>query len=83
MLMLLVHSCIVLPLKSMKSMIIIENPLHEPESMLGRAAAPAEIAACVLFLVSDDASYVTGTCLFADGGETSMGSNRPMKPSDD
>jgi hypothetical protein len=28
-----------------------------------------------------DASFVTGACLFADGGETAMGSNRPMKPS--
>jgi hypothetical protein len=28
-----------------------------------------------------DASFVTGACLFADGGETAIRSNRPMKPS--
>jgi NAD(P)-dependent dehydrogenase (short-subunit alcohol dehydrogenase family) len=33
-----------------------------------RPATADEIAACAAFLVSDDASYVTGTTLFADGG---------------
>ncbi len=35
---------------------------------LGRIAAPAEIAACCLFLASEDASFVTGAVLIADGG---------------
>lgn len=35
---------------------------------LKRMAAPEEIAACAEFLVSDDASFVTGAVLVADGG---------------
>ena len=35
---------------------------------LGRFAQPEEIAAAALFLVSDDASYVTGQSIIVDGG---------------
>jgi NAD(P)-dependent dehydrogenase (short-subunit alcohol dehydrogenase family) len=37
---------------------------------LNRIAAPEEIARAILFLVSPDASYVTGTAVAVDGGRT-------------
>lgn len=35
---------------------------------VARMAQPREIAAAAVWLVSDDASYITGSCLAADGG---------------
>lgn len=38
------------------------------QTMLGRLGQPEEIAKVALFLASDDASYVTGTVISANGG---------------
>ena len=37
---------------------------------LGRLGTTTDVAKSVLFLASDDASYITGQCLFVDGGTT-------------
>jgi NAD(P)-dependent dehydrogenase (short-subunit alcohol dehydrogenase family) len=39
---------------------------------IDRAADPAEIAAAVAFLCSDDASFMTGSAVMADGGYTAV-----------
>jgi len=50
----------------------LNNPekkmMLEREIPLGRIGNPAEVAKVVAFLASDDASYVTGTTVFVDGG---------------
>jgi NAD(P)-dependent dehydrogenase (short-subunit alcohol dehydrogenase family) len=45
---------------------------YSAKSVLGRWAAPEEIAAPTLFLLSDAASYMTGTVVFVDGGWTAV-----------
>jgi NAD(P)-dependent dehydrogenase (short-subunit alcohol dehydrogenase family) len=42
------------------------------ETMLKRPGTPREVANCILFLASDEASFVTGTILYVDGGKTAM-----------
>ena len=41
---------------------------EEEKIALGRFAAPIEIAKIIYFLASDDASYINGTIVVADGG---------------
>jgi NAD(P)-dependent dehydrogenase (short-subunit alcohol dehydrogenase family) len=43
---------------------------------LRRVAQPEEIAACALFLASDEASFVTGAVLIADGGARVVAASR-------
>jgi NAD(P)-dependent dehydrogenase (short-subunit alcohol dehydrogenase family) len=47
-----------------------ERELTERSVALGRIAQPEEIAKLVLFLLSTDATYVTGAQFVADGGRT-------------
>lgn len=40
--------------------------------IMKRRAKPAEVAGAIAFLLSDDASYITGTTLHVDGGRVGM-----------
>jgi NAD(P)-dependent dehydrogenase (short-subunit alcohol dehydrogenase family) len=46
---------------------------------LGRCGEPEEIAGIAAFLASDDASYMTGQTLYADGGRMALNYTVPVK----
>ncbi|MGL4243654.1 MAG: acetoacetyl-CoA reductase [Beijerinckiaceae bacterium] len=53
-------------------MAIDEKVLNEkiiPQIPVGRLGTPAEIAACVVFLASDSAGFITGSTISANGGQ--------------
>jgi glucose 1-dehydrogenase len=45
---------------------------------LGRLGEPAEIARVAAFLASDDASYITGQTIYADGGRLALNYTMPV-----
>ena len=51
-----------------------------PQIPLGRPGTPEEVAAAVVWLVSDEASYVTGASLLIDGGMAQQVLDRPAGP---
>lgn len=67
-------------IKDGKEMFILYGKSQDPEKIkarialhpLGRVAAPEEIANAVLFLASEDASFITGVALLVDGGYTAQ-----------
>jgi acetoacetyl-CoA reductase len=40
-----------------------------PQIPVGRLGSPEEVARCVAFLAADDAGFITGACLDANGGQ--------------
>ena len=46
---------------------------------LGRMGDPSEIAAIAAFLASDQASYMTGQTVYADGGRLPLNYTVPVK----
>lgn len=48
------------------------NRTEGAKTFLGRIGQPREVAHAIRFLVSDEASYITGTTLMVDGGYSAM-----------
>jgi len=54
--------------------LVVHNPELAPQYLktmpLGRFGQPWDVAKCVLFLASDESSYITGHTIVIDGGQT-------------
>lgn len=60
--------------ETLRKMVLSRTPL-------GRLGEPEEVAEAVLFLASDKASYITGQCLYVEGGRLPL--NFTMNPMGD
>ena len=66
---------------------LLESIMKDPEARgkilsrtpLGRIGEPAEIAAVAAFLASDEASYITGQTIYADGGRLPLNYTVPVR----
>ena len=59
----------------------MDHPAREAriqELPMGRAGRSEELASAVVFLASDDASYVTGQTIYADGGRLPLNYTVPV-----
>jgi NAD(P)-dependent dehydrogenase (short-subunit alcohol dehydrogenase family) len=65
---------------------MLEQVMTDPKSRaailsrtpMGRCGSVDEIARIAVFLASDDASYITGQCIYADGGRLPLNYTVPV-----
>jgi NAD(P)-dependent dehydrogenase (short-subunit alcohol dehydrogenase family) len=55
-------------------------PPHPVADADGPYRRSTEVAKLVLFLASEDASYITGQCVYIDGGRMALNYTVPVKP---